>query len=175
MAVCCVLVAVSGCGRSKTWDDASAPVAAPQPVPMAATGTRPNVTPVWAVGGLALAVRAEQQKRWLLASVVETVVEGSWTPPQPEAAVSTPVGVPADRWACIATAERGGDPAMGPTYWTEYGVIIDVIEDYGTPEEQAQIFGGTANAATRLAPVARFAAENGFGGWGELTKQKCGL
>ncbi len=91
---------------------------------------------------------------------------------QPEASAITSSG---DVWECISIAETGGDPAMGETYWTEYGVIVDVIEDYGTPDEQAAIFNGTADAATRLAPVARFAADNGFGGWGELTKEKCGL
>ncbi len=142
---------------------------------MRATGPRAAPLDVAGAATLALKVRADDQAKFLLASV---------PPPAP------PVQDPARHdlttynrtvagidgvWSCISIAETGGDPAMGPTYWTEYGVVIDVIQDYGTPAEQAAIFGGTADAATRLAPVARFAAENGFGGWGELTKQKCGL
>jgi hypothetical protein len=78
-------------------------------------------------------------------------------------------------WPCIAVAETSNRPAMGPTYWTEYGVVIDIIEDFGTPTERAAIFGGYADDVTRWRPVTRFATAHGFGGWGTLTKQKCGL
>jgi hypothetical protein len=78
-------------------------------------------------------------------------------------------------WPCIAIAESGGTPIMGPTYWTEYGVVVDIIEDYGTPSERQAIFGGYADALIRWRPVERFAKANGYGGWGVLTKQKCGL
>lgn len=93
------------------------------------------------------------------------------------AAASTfsPVHASVDVWTCIATAETGGVPAPGPTYWTVYGVVTDIIEDYGTTEEQAAIFGMTASLQTQLDVVSRFAADHGFGGWGQLTKQKCGL
>lgn len=76
---------------------------------------------------------------------------------------------------CIATAETGGEPAMGPTYWTVYGMVVDIIEDYGTPAEQAAVFSGTASAWQQYDIASRFAADHGFGGWGVLTKQKCGL
>lgn len=78
-------------------------------------------------------------------------------------------------WPCISNAETSNVAAPGPVYWTVFGVVTDVIEDYGTPDEQAAIFNGTASYQTQLDVVSRFAALHGFGGWGTLTKQKCGL
>lgn len=81
-----------------------------------------------------------------------------------------------DVWACIAQAETGSDYTMtGSVYSTAFGMINDIIYDYGSPEEQAAVFSGTASKETQIAIASRFANEHGFGGWGELTKQKCGL
>lgn len=78
-------------------------------------------------------------------------------------------------WVCIANAETGGRPAMGPTYWTVFGMVTGVITGYGTPAEQAHVFAGTATWSEQLDIGVRFASVNGFGGWGWLTRQKCGL
>jgi hypothetical protein len=79
-------------------------------------------------------------------------------------------------WDCIAEAETGSDYTMhGSTYSTAFGMVNDIIYDYGTPEEQQAVFSGTASKETQIAIASRFANDHGFGGWGELTRQKCGL
>lgn len=78
-------------------------------------------------------------------------------------------------WVCIANAETGGVAATGPTYWTVFGLVTGVVDEYGSPAQQAAVFGGTADLATQLDIAVRFAADHGFGGWGVLTRQKCGL
>jgi hypothetical protein len=91
----------------------------------------------------------------------------------PDAPVQATVSSP---WDCIAAAETGADYTMhGATYSTAFGVINDIVYQYGTPDEQRQIFSGTASKETQIAVVSRFTAQHGFGGWGVLTKQKCGL
>jgi hypothetical protein len=95
--------------------------------------------------------------------------------------VTTPppvVTVPATSslWDCIATAETGGDYSMhGSTYSTAFGMVNDIIYEYGTPEEQSAVFSGTATKAQEIDIASRFAADHGFGGWGALTRQKCSL
>lgn len=79
-------------------------------------------------------------------------------------------------WPCIAEAETGTDWSMhGSTYSTAFGLVNDIVEDYGSPEEQAAVFSGTATAEQQVDIASRFAADHGFGGWGVLTKSKCGL
>jgi starvation-inducible outer membrane lipoprotein len=79
-------------------------------------------------------------------------------------------------WPCVAVAETGRDVTMhGSTYSTEYGVVNDIVYQYASPEVQARVFAGTATEAEQTDIVARFAADHGTGGWGTLTKQKCGL
>ncbi len=106
-------------------------------------------------------------------------VRASLAPPEPQSApaATTPEVQPGTGgvWACIANAETGGVPAPGPTYWTVYGVVTDVVTGWGTPEEQAAVFGGHATPGQELDIVTKFAADEGFGGWGDLTKTKCGL
>lgn len=99
------------------------------------------------------------------------------TPRVTAVAATTPIAQPTSGgiWACIGEAETGGVAAMGPTYWTEFGMVTDIIQDYGTPEEQAAVFGGYASFGQQLDIAVRFAADHGFGGWGYLTRQKCGL
>ena len=63
----------------------------------------------------------------------------------------------------------------GATYSTAFGMVNDIIYEYGTPEEQAAVFSGTATPEQQIDIASRFAADHGFGGWGVLTKQKCGL
>lgn len=113
-----------------------------------------------------LAAELDAYHRWLqgLGGVGGTVISD---PPPP-----APTGGP---WVCIADAETGGVPASGPTYWTVFGVVSGVVTEYGTPAEQHDIFTDTASFGEQLDVVTRFAAVNGFGGWGVLTRQKCGL
>lgn len=94
------------------------------------------------------------------------------------AATSPPISPPSTGgvWACIANAETGGDVTMhGSVYSTAFGLMNQIVTDYGTPEVAARIFAGQGTFAEELDIATRFAADNGFGGWGERTKQKCGL
>ncbi len=107
-------------------------------------------------------------------------VRASPAPPEPDSApaATTPEVQPATGgvWACIANAETGGDFTMhGSTYSTAYGIINDIVYEYASPEVQARVFSGTATASEQLDIVTRFAADHGFGGWGYLTREKCGL
>ncbi len=124
------------------------------------------------------AVRAEEQPR-PHEELQSTVPPVSSNPPSTGtvAAASPPETQPGTGgvWICIANAETGGVPAPGPTYWTVYGVVTDVVTGWGTPEEQAAVFGGYATPGQELDIVTKFAAQEGFGGWGVLTKEKCGL
>lgn len=99
--------------------------------------------------------------------------------PVPVTSLPTPASEVTDAlgpWACIAEAETGSDWTMhGSTYSTAFGMVNDIIYDYGTPEEQQAVFSGTATREQQIDIASRFAADHGFGGWGELTKQKCGL
>ncbi len=101
-------------------------------------------------------------------------------PPEPDnaPAATTPEVQPGTGgvWSCIANAETGGDFTMhGSTYSTAYGIINDIVYEYASPEVQARVFSGTASASEQLDIVTRFAADHGFGGWGVLTREKCGL
>lgn len=79
-------------------------------------------------------------------------------------------------WSCIAEAETGSDWTMhGATYSTAFGMVNAIIYEYGTQDEIAAVFSGTASAAQQIDIASRFAAQHGFSGWGVLTKQKCGL
>lgn len=119
---------------------------------------------------MSAAVHAQEQPL----SLTEPESSVTARPPVTEAAAVTPPST-GGVWACIANAETGGVSAMGPTYWTVFGMVTDIIEDYGTPAQQAAVFGGYADFGTQLDIASRFAADHGFGGWGYLTRQKCGL
>ena len=101
-------------------------------------------------------------------------------------AVTTPNRAPRDSmttvatettpWSCIAAAETGTNWHMvGSTYSTAFGMVNDIIRQYGTPQEQADVFSGTASPSEQVDIASRFAAQNGFGGWGVLTREKCNL
>lgn len=79
-------------------------------------------------------------------------------------------------FACIANAETGGDETMhGPIYSTAFGMMNEIVTDYGNPEVAARIFAGQGTFSEELDIAVRFVADHGFGGWGVLTKEKCGL
>lgn len=132
--------------------------------------------------GLELYLRARAASAWF-AGIASTVSdagasatgEGSGTTSPSSADTPAAPISSGGPWVCIANAETGGIAAMGPTYWTVFGMVVDIIEDYGTPAERAHVFGGTATLSEQLDIATRFAADHGFGGWGWLTRQKCGL
>lgn len=79
-------------------------------------------------------------------------------------------------WDCIAQAETSSNWQMvGSTYSTGLGVVNDIVYQYGTSREQHDLMSGTGTRDETIAVVARFTAIHGFGGWGVLTKEKCGL
>lgn len=128
------------------------------------TITRPEVP--WAY--LARADRAWE--RWLNGVGEAGGLAAVETPPP--VSPTTSGGV----WACIANAETGGDVSMhGPVYSTAFGMINDIVYQYGSPAQQADIFSGNGTFAEELDIASRFAADHGFGGWGYLTREKCGL
>ncbi len=145
------------------------------------TQVSPNV---WLAGNLA----ADRQLRsYIFASrVAASISENSSDIPTSGSSEPTSVPTPPSEMAgvgaatspfpCIAEAETGTDWTMhGSTYSTAYGVINDIVYEYASPDVQARIFSGTATPAEQTDVVARFAADHGFGGWGERTKEVCGL
>lgn len=127
-------------------------------------------------------VRAQVQPE--LRQVVPDPAPTTTTSTPPRATVvavapeSPPVGeiTSGGPWICIANAETGGDVTMhGSVYSTAFGMINDIIYQYGTPQQQADIFAGRGSFAEELDIASRFAADHGFGGWGVLTREKCGL
>lgn len=126
----------------------------------------------------AIAARDRAVFAWVAASQVK--VQPLPTDPSP---VTPPVhsgvtvaAAPSSPWDCIAEAETGSDYTMhGSTYSTAFGLVNDIIFEYGTPEEQSAVFSGTATREQEIDIASRFAADHGFGGWGALTRQKCGL
>jgi hypothetical protein len=79
-------------------------------------------------------------------------------------------------WPCVAEAETGSDWTMhGSTYSTAYGIVNDIVYDYASPAVQRKVFSGTASPWEQTDIVRRFAADHGTGGWGWLTRQKCGI
>jgi len=142
---------------------------------MDATGPTARPTNTFGAAGLALAVRAENDRRFILA-VAEAAAKEVRTPPPSEAVASVPTGSGGVNWACVADAETGSDWSMhGATYSTAYGMINDIVYEYASPEVQQRVFSGTASPAEQTDIAARFAADHGTGGWGSLTRQKCGL
>lgn len=153
-----------GCGRPKTFD--SVRVVRLQP-PIVLAAPEPRAPSAIGAANLALAVRSEDQQRFIL--VMATASE-SRTPPHSEVVVS------AVDWPCVAEAETGSDWSMhGATYSTAYGMVNDIIYEYATPDVQQRVFSGTASAAEQTDIADRFAADHGTGGWGARTREKCGL
>ncbi len=127
----------------------------------------------WATGDAALQL---SRYRLALFAAAVSAVQPEPAPASPEVAPPDLPPAAASPWPCIAEAETGSDWTMhGSTYSTAFGMVNDIIEDYGSPEQQAAVFSGTASPETQIDIASRFAADHGFGGWGELTKQKCGL
>jgi hypothetical protein len=129
----------------------------------------------FAAGNEAAKDRLRSQRAFWLAAVQaknnQPSIPGA-SPAAPTAAAANP----SSPWDCIAEAETGSDYTMhGSTYSTAFGMVNDIIYQYGTPEEQSAVFSGTATKAQQIDIASRFAADHGFGGWGSLTKQKCGL
>ncbi len=119
--------------------------------------------------GLALFAAAVSRVQPETVTRLPAQVTASPSPDPAPAAASSP-------WACIAEAETGSDWSMtGGTYSTAFGLINDIVEDYGSPEQQQAVFSGTASPETQIDIASRFAADHGFSGWGVLTKSKCGL
>lgn len=129
----------------------------------------------------AIAVADEGIRRWRNEQVVFLVAashneEQPHRHREPRSDSQSVAATNSSPWDCIAEAETGSDYTMhGSTYSTAFGMVNDIIYDYGTPEEQTAVFNGTATKETQIRIAAAFAADHGFGGWGELTKQKCGL
>lgn len=116
-------------------------------------------------------ISAEQREQQRVEAVKLQVRVDRDASTRPPAAASS-----SDVFACIANAETGNDWTMhGSTYSTKYGLVNDIIRDYGSPEVQARVFSGTASDAEQLDIVRRFTGEHGFGGFGSLTRQKCNL
>lgn len=140
--------------------------------------------PVNAVAAASRALLLRRQLAFIVGSVHAAEQPPPSFPVEPRSVVTSPTVTTAeptsltqsDVWACIAEAETGSDYTMhGSTYSTAFGMVNDIIYDYGTPEEQQAVFSGTASKEQQIAIASRFAGEHGFGGWGKLTKQKCGL
>lgn len=133
----------------------------------AAIAVSPNV---WAAGDLTVLRSALV----FVASIPAQPPESTTTLiPPPEVQVVAGSG---SLWQCIAIAETGGNWSMhGSTYSTAFGMVNAIIFEYGTPDEQKHVFAGTATPDEQIDIASRFAAQHGFGGWGQLTKRKCGL
>ncbi len=133
----------------------------------------------FSAGSAAVLIRRANEVAWLAAYHVPEPVREQPVPVISSSSSTAQYGGVTDAagpWACIAEAETGTDWSMhGSTYSTAFGMVNDIIYDYGTPEEQAAVFSGTASAETQIRIASAFANDHGFGGWGELTKQKCGL
>lgn len=167
----CLPVLIAGCGRpSRTVAVGARAVRVALPADSAEVARPANP---FGAGSLALAVRTDEQKRWILV-VAEAAVSSHPTPPaggRPAVSASGAID-----WPCVAIAETGGDVTWhGPIYSTEYGVVNSIVTQYATPEVAARVFAGTASEAEQTDIVARFAADHGTSGWGTLTKAKCGL
>lgn len=168
------LVLVVSCGQASTHVE----VQAKQPEVRLGREHTPN--PVAAAdaalwtGAIRAAQWVEAQKRaeavrWKLESAQSQII----TPQVPSDSTASAPSYP---WDCIANAETGGDWSMvGSTYSTGLGVINDVVYQYGSPQEAKDIMSGQASKQEQIDVVSRFTAIHGFGGWGYLTKQKCGL
>lgn len=123
-------------------------------------------------------LQVESKTKPVVAHVRKTHVPWSWLAAELDAynrwleGLKPPTGGP---WLCISQVETGGIPAMGPTYWTSFGLVTGIIEEYGTPEQQAAVFGGYASFTQQLDIAVRFAEANGFGGWGWRTREVCHL
>lgn len=138
---------------------------------------QPTYASAFGAADLAIGRRRQELTAWVVAAAEEQpprpVEPSSTTTPNPVVSAAT---TPSSPWDCIALAETGRDWTMhGSTYSTAFGMVNDIIYEYGTPEEQAAVFSGTATPEQQIDIASRFAADHGFGGWGTLTKSKCGL
>ncbi len=134
---------------------------------------------VYALAQQLAAVHAEEQPR-PHEELQSTVPPVSSNPPSTGtvAAASPPETQPGTGgiYACIGSAETGLDYTMhGSTYSTAFGLVNEIVTDYASPEVAARVFSGTATASEELDIVVRFTNDHGFGGFGYLTRQKCGL
>lgn len=168
--------ALTGCG-SKTFDSVEVTRGPSVGIP------RPQIVNTFRAGSMAIGQRRADAFTWLGAihneeQPVASEPRSVTTPhhASPVVTVAPARLVQSDVWACIAEAETGSDWTMhGSTYSTAFGMVNDIIEDYGTPEQQQAVFSGTASQVTQIDIASRFAADHGFGGWGELTRKKCRL
>lgn len=172
-----------GCGTAPTTTTKEVTVRTDVSRRVAATGNSPDPFERALAGQVyldALTRAAAAARAWLAAlpPPPPPVIVAYHTSTPEVVPVAAPVTTPPATggvWACIANAETGGVPAPGPTYWTVFGMVTGIITEYGSPAQQAAVFNGTASFATQLDIATRFANDHGFGGWGWLTRQKCGL